>query len=279
MAKAFTFFNGVSIKGSASAPADIANGDIYYNTTTNTFRQYVNGAESDLGGGGGGGSSAEVTGAGKSYWGTSAPTGWVFASGNTIGNASSNATARANADTSDLFTLLWNSTTNTQLQLYNSSGSPISRGGSAASDFAANNALALPDKRGRISVGKDNMGGTTASRITSAGSGVDGTILATAGGEETHTLVSPELPSHSHPITDQNHSHPYNAYWQNVVAPQPLSGIPHYGNVNPGVLNPGPVSNPTSSPSPANLTANPQGSGAAHQNTQPTQVNNYIIKL
>jgi hypothetical protein len=48
------------------------------------------------------------TGVVQDYIGTTAPTGWVLAWG-TIGNATSAATNRANADTSALFTLIWNS--------------------------------------------------------------------------------------------------------------------------------------------------------------------------
>ena len=42
----------------------------------------------------------------------------------------------------------------------------------------------LPDKRGRVSVGQDNMGGTPAGRITAAVCGMDGTILGNSGGDQ-----------------------------------------------------------------------------------------------
>ena len=56
----------------------------------------------------------------------------------------------------------------------------------------------LPDLRGRVAVGKDNMGGSAASRMTTAGSGVDGATLGANGGAETHTLTTPQMPAHSH---------------------------------------------------------------------------------
>ena len=72
----------------------------------------------------------------------------------------------------------------------------------------------LPDLRGRVAVGKDNMGGSAASRMTTAGSGVDGATLTAPeameqlldaqitlganGGAETHTLTTPQMPAHSH---------------------------------------------------------------------------------
>ena len=42
----------------------------------------------------------------------------------------------------------------------------------------------LPDLRGRVSIGKDDMGGTAANRVTSAGSGLDGTVLGAVGGDQ-----------------------------------------------------------------------------------------------
>lgn len=42
----------------------------------------------------------------------------------------------------------------------------------------------LPDSRGRVDVGKDNMGGSAANRITSGNSGITGTTLGAAGGDE-----------------------------------------------------------------------------------------------
>lgn len=55
--------------------------------------------------------------------------------------------------------------------------------------------FALPDLRGRIPGGKDNMGGSAASRLTTAGSGVDGATLGAAGGAQTHILTNGQLPS------------------------------------------------------------------------------------
>lgn len=49
----------------------------------------------------------------------------------------------------------------------------------------------LPDLRGRAVFGKDNMGGSAASRVTSGTSGITGTTLGASGGDE-------RLHSHSH---------------------------------------------------------------------------------
>lgn len=53
----------------------------------------------------------------------------------------------------------------------------------------------LPDCRGRVVAKKDNMGGSTASRLTSAGSGITGTTLGAAGGGQTVTLAQSDLPN------------------------------------------------------------------------------------
>lgn len=57
----------------------------------------------------------------------------------------------------------------------------------------------VPDLRGRVVAGKDDMGGTAASRMTSGSkAAVDGTVLGAAGGSEEHTLVEAEMPGHTH---------------------------------------------------------------------------------
>lgn len=50
----------------------------------------------------------------------------------------------------------------------------------------------LPDLRGRTIFGKDDMGGSAASRVTSAGSGIDGATVGAVGGSEF-------MQAHGHP--------------------------------------------------------------------------------
>lgn len=88
------------------------------------------------------------TGALQYFARITAPTGWLITNGQTIGNGSSGATARANSDTEDLYTMLWENFSNTLLPIQDSSGTATTRGASAAADYAANKRLSLPDDQG-----------------------------------------------------------------------------------------------------------------------------------
>ena len=99
-----------------------------------------------------------------SFHRTTAPDGWLKADGTTIGDASSGATQRANADTLALFTILWNEHTNTVLHIQDSSGADTTRGASAAADFAAHKRMPLPDYRGEFIRGYDDGRGVDTGR-------------------------------------------------------------------------------------------------------------------
>ncbi len=228
--------------------------------------------------------SSDPVGTGKDYWGSTLPSGYVWASGKTIGNASSNATERANADTLDLYTLFWNAYSDSVLPIYTSAGVLSTRGANAAADWAANKAIAVIDKRGRVSAGKDNLGGTAANRLTTGVFGSDPTVLGDAGGSQTQTLTTAQLAvhnhtqnSHSHTIVDPSHSHP--------AVGEPAA---RQGGANTGWGIAAGATSPTAGVQAAvtNITAalttainNSEGSGAAHENVQPTILCNYIIKL
>lgn len=65
----------------------------------------------------------------------------------------------------------------------------------------------LPDLRGRFPLGKDDMGGAAANRVTAT----EADNLGQGSGAETHTLSETEMPSHVHDLetetTSQTHSH------------------------------------------------------------------------
>lgn len=107
----------------------------------------------------------------------------------------------------------------------------------------------LPDMRGRVAAGEDDMGGTAANRLTTAGSGVNGLVLGAAGGAQTHTLTTAQIPSHAHSYVGGA-----NAAGSGTVGAAGQSANGYTMNT----LN--------------------AGSDAAHNNTQPTIILNYIIK-
>ncbi|MCC0807503.1 hypothetical protein FPV16_14905 [Methylobacterium sp. W2] len=86
--------------------------------------------------------------------------GWVRMNGNRIGNASSGASERANADTLSLFTYLYN---NFADDIVSVSGGRGTSG--AAADFALGKTIAIPSMQGALAGGLDTMGSTAAGRI------------------------------------------------------------------------------------------------------------------
>lgn len=75
---------------------------------------------------------------------TTPPPGWLVVDGKTIGNASSNATGRANGDTFELFKILWDQ----NQPIYLSDGGVSTRGTTAQADFDAGKQIAMRDDRG-----------------------------------------------------------------------------------------------------------------------------------
>jgi microcystin-dependent protein len=139
----------------------------------------------------------------------------------------------------------------------------------------------VPDRRGRGSAALDNLGGTAAGRLTSAGSGIIGTTLGAAGGSETYALVTGELASHSHAATDSGHSHiaTDSGHTHPIPAQQDLygSGVGSVWFENTGETTGIGYANITVATGHASISVATAGSGAAHQNTQPTIVCNALM--
>jgi hypothetical protein len=135
-----------------------------------------------------------------------APPNTVPANGLTVGNASSNATNRANADTFWLFSYLWANCPT--CQLFNSAGGAISRGGTAAADFAANDAVATVQMNGAALMGGDTQGTVTTTFLNNVPvTSGSRTVATSVVGENLHALTSGENGPHTHSITDPTHKH------------------------------------------------------------------------
>jgi len=145
------------------------------------------------GGGGGGVDPSTVFSTGDVLWAETSGTrsGWVRDNGRTIGSATSGATERANSDTEALFNWLW--------QHFDDSRCPVAggRGVSSAADWAANKTIQLPDKRGYVVGGLDDMGNSAAGRYASAPIVGSATAAGSVAGSNTVTLLTANLPPYT----------------------------------------------------------------------------------
>lgn len=109
----------------------------------------------------------------------------------------------------------------------------------------------VPDLRGRVIAGQDDMGGSSANRLTGLTGGVDGDVLGGTGGSESHTLSVSEIPAHTHSVESTSDT-----------GTNSCSGRPYMREgTDCGTQNTGST-----------------GGGGAHNNVQPTMILNYIIK-
>lgn len=165
------------------------------------------------------------TGSIMAFAGTVAPTGWLLCDG------SQQPVATYGALDAVLGTTYGNRT----------NGS----GGSGSSHFR------LPDLRGRVPAGKDDMGGSAASRLTTKVLSAANTLGAT-GGAQTHTLTTSEMPAHDHDRAGA------------------LFNFTGGGGLARGMSD--------KNLGTSNVRTQDTGGGGEHTNTQPTLVLNYIIK-
>lgn len=150
-------------------------------------------------------------------------------------------------------------------------GQAVTRTGTNANLFAAigtaygigdgTTTFNLPDMRGRLAAGLDDMGGVAATRLTGATITGGATTAGNSGGEQTHVLVVDELAVHTH--ADSGHVHGNT-----------LGLVAGGGQLSGG----GSLSGGSPDTEIGNAVLSNTGLGTAHNNVQPTIVMNYIIK-
>lgn len=231
----------VAQNGSALTAGDIVNGQkvlVVYRTGTDDFQMVggrVTATSSDV--------LARITPVGMAApWpGATAPTGWLLAYGQAVSRT-------------------------TYSELFAAYGTTYGAGDGSTT-------FNLPDYRGRTPFGRDDMGGSAASRVTTAGSSTDGATLGAVGGAQNVSLTAAQGPQHSHTATviDPTHTHA-----QTVTTVEPGvtgaltgGGVTAYawdGNQNTGFAATG-----------ISVSIANSGSGSAHSNMPPAIIQNWII--
>lgn len=165
------------------------------------------------------------------YWGSIPPEGWLFAAGQEVSRSTYSA----------LFAVI----------------------GTSAGAGNGTTTFNLPDYRGRVSAGRENMATPATTRLNTLSS----STLGATGGAQTHTLTSGEMPSHSHTLTDPGHNHTGAAFGSQFAESQQAEPIP----VSNGTT--------TTGTSTTGITIANTGGGGAHNNVQPTIICNKLIKV
>src|SRR5690606_4245550 len=126
----------------------------------------------------------------------------------------------------------------------------------------------LPDLRGRVVAGRDNMGGTSAARLSS----ISGNTLGAAGGAQTHTLTVSQMPAHNHSGTALSSGQHRHGVGASFIGSGTGSNGGYITSSTSGVFTSMDGAHTHS------LSINNTGGGQAHPNVQPTIILNKIIK-
>jgi microcystin-dependent protein len=120
-----------------------------------------------------------------------------------------------------------------------------------------------------IPVGKSTMGGASSPGLLSSISSLLSAALGSLFGADTHTLTTPQIPSHTHGVTDPGHTHAHNA-----LANQFPNGVQGAG----AVAEPGSVAATINSAT-TGISIQNAGGGGSHNNVQPSRVVSWIIRI
>lgn len=125
----------------------------------------------------------------------------------------------------------------------------------------------LPDLRGRVIAGQDDMGGSSANRLTNPGTtsgGIDGDVLGGTGGEQAHVQAATELATHTHALPGRllAGQGSTSGHSSGLGAGGSYSVVGQISDLSPGPGNPGNA-----------------GSSVAANVVQPTIILNKIIRI
>jgi microcystin-dependent protein len=140
----------------------------------------------------------------------------------------------------------------------------------------------LPDLRGRIIAGRDDLGGVAANRLTNPWVTASNTLGAT-GGAQSNVMTAAQMPSHQHTGVDHlhlvpAHQHAYTGVMPSFTGTGRGSGTSFSINNETRVTDAGSGAVWTGGADRA-LTTGFAGSNSAQNNTQPTIVLNKIIRF
>lgn len=187
-------FVKIAVGTSAQRPGAPANGQIRYNSDLSCLEAY--GAD---------GSTNWVpilvgngvpVGATLGWNSNTAPDGFLFHNGQTLGSGTSGADNASNLYQA-LFLYIWTNLSNPSANAICPVVGGI--GLTAAADWAANKKITLPNECGAVSAGANNMGGVPSNNaLTTAIGGVDGDTLGASGGSQGILQTLGMMPDHEH---------------------------------------------------------------------------------
>lgn len=140
--------------------------------------------------------------------------------------------------------------------------------------YAANgNSGVVLDLRGRVGAGRDDMGGSAASRLTSTYFGAAGDTVGNVGGSESNTLSTSTMPAHTHTGTTDT----AGAHTHTITPNAVVSAFNANTGGTGGVCTTGSQTTSSSGNHTHTFTSDSRGSGNAHANVQPTIILNMLL--